>query len=285
MNYNEAVNLYSQQLTEEEFKRIQKFMLESLGIKLSPIKIVMVNSRLIKRLKKTGIPNFKDYLDYAMSPEGKKSGEYECMIDELTTHKTEFFRESEHFDLLKEKILPDYRIDSRNPFKIWSAGCSTGEEAYTMSIVLSEFKLINPTFDFTIYATDISNSSVMKAFRAIYNREAIKNMEPNLVKKYFLVSKDSADNKVRVVKNLREKVHFSILNLVDDYFFQDNSFDVIFCRNTLIYFDDASKRNVVHKLIEKVKPGGYLFVGLSETISQYSKAISQVSPSAYVKIK
>ncbi|HNW50793.1 MAG TPA: CheR family methyltransferase [Prolixibacteraceae bacterium] len=284
MNYNEAANLYSQQLTEDEFKRIQKFMLESLGIKLSPIKIVMVNSRLIKRLKKTGINNFKDYLDYAMSPEGKKSGEFECMIDELTTHKTEFFRESEHFDLLKGRILPEYKIDSRNPFKIWSAGCSTGEEAYSMAIVLSEFKLINPTFDFTIFATDISNSSVMKAFRAIYNREAVKNMEPNLVKKYFLASKDTTDNKVRVVKNLREKVHFSILNLVDDYFFQDNSLDVVFCRNTLIYFDDVSKRNVVHKLIEKVKPGGYLFVGLSETISQYSKAISQVSPSAYVKI-
>jgi chemotaxis protein methyltransferase CheR len=284
MNYNEAVNLYSQRLTDDEFKRIQKFMLESLGIKLSPIKIVMVNSRLIKRLKKTGITNFKDYLDYAMSPEGKKSGEYECMIDELTTHKTEFFRESEHFDLLKERILANCKIEPYNPFKIWSAGCSSGEEAYSMAIVLSEFKQKNPAFDFNIYATDISNSSVMKAFRAIYNKESIRDIDPDLVKKYFLVSKDSLENKVRVVKNLREKVHFSILNMVDDYFFQDNSLDVIFCRNTLIYFDDVSKRKVVHNLIEKIKPGGYLFVGLSETISQYSKAISQVSPSAYIKI-
>jgi chemotaxis protein methyltransferase CheR len=284
MDYSEAVNIYNQQLSQEEFKKVQMFMLETLGIKLSPIKIVMVTSRLIKRLKKTGISNFKDYLEYAMSPEGKKSGEFECMIDELTTHKTEFFREPEHFNLLREQILANYKTESFNPFKIWSAGCSTGEEPYTMAIILSEHKLNNPNFDFNIFATDISNSSVMKAFRAIYNKETINAIDQNLIKKYFLVSKDIKENKVRVVKNLREKVHFSILNLVDDYSFQNGSLDVIFCRNTLIYFDDTSKRNVVNKLIEKVKPGGYLFVGLSETISQYSKAISQVSPSVYVKI-
>jgi chemotaxis protein methyltransferase CheR len=284
MDYNEAVNIYNQQLTQDEFKKVQLFMLENLGIKLSPIKIVMVTSRLIKRLKKTGISNFKDYLDYAMSSEGKKSGEYECMIDELTTHKTEFFREPEHFTLLKEQVLLKYKTEAYNSFKIWSAGCSTGEEAYTMAIVLNEFKLSYPGFDFNIYATDISNSSVMKAFRAIYNKETIAAIDQNLIKKYFLVSKDIKDNKVRVVKSLREKVHFSILNLVDDYFFQNETLDVIFCRNTLIYFDDISKKKVVNMLIEKVKKGGYLFVGLSETITQYSKAILQVSPSVYVKI-
>ena len=284
MTYSDAVNIYSQQLSEAEFKRIQTFMLESLGIKLSPIKIVMVNSRLIKRLKSTGITNFKDYLDYAMSPEGKKSGEYECMIDELTTHKTEFFREPEHFNFLRDKILPNVKSDRFDQFKIWSAGCSTGEEAYTMAMTLSEFQLVNSGFDYIIYATDISNASVMKAFRAIYNKETIRSVNQNLVKKYFLAGKDDNENKIRVVKNLREKVHFSILNLVDDYFFQNNSLDVVFCRNTLIYFDDQSKREVVRKLIEKVKPGGYFFVGLSETVTQYSTAIKQVSPSVYVKI-
>lgn len=284
MSFSDAVNIYSQQLSESEFKRIQTFMLESLGVKLSPIKIVMVNSRLIKRLKSTGITNFKDYLDYAMSPEGKKSGEFECMIDELTTHKTEFFRESEHFNFLKDRILPNIKAGQYNTFKIWSAGCSTGEEAYTMAIILNEFLLSNPGFDYTIFATDISNASVMKAFRAIYNKETIKSLNQNLVKKYFLAGKDDNESKVRVVKNLREKVHFSILNLVDDYFFQNNSLDVVFCRNTLIYFDDQSKREVVQKLIDKVKPGGYFFVGLSETVTQYSTAIKQVSPSVYVKI-
>jgi chemotaxis protein methyltransferase CheR len=284
MDYSEAVNIYSQQLNEEEFIRVQRFMLDNLGIKLSPIKIVMVNSRLIKRLKKTGITNFKDYLDYALSPEGRISGEFECMIDELTTHKTDFFREPEHFNFLKDQILPNFKQETFHNFKIWSAGCSTGEEAYTMSIILSEFQQTSPSFDFTIFATDISNASVMKAVRAIYNKDSISVVDKSFVKKYFLVSKDSAENKIRVAKSLREKVHFSILNLVDDYFFQSNSLDVVFCRNTLIYFDDNSKKMVVNKLIEKVKPGGHLFVGLSETISHFSTAIRQVSPSVYIKI-
>ncbi len=284
MGIGDTVNIYNQQLTEAEFKRIQVFMLDNLGIKLSPIKIVMVNSRLIKRLKNTGIGNFKDYLDYALSSEGKKSGEFECMIDELTTHKTEFFRENDHFNFLRDKVLPNFNCDLRNPFKIWSAGCSTGEEPYTLAIVLTEHQLKNQGFDFTIYATDVSNASVMKAFRAIYNKDTVKGVDNNLVKKYFLAGKDENENKIRVVKNLREKVHFSILNLVDDYFFQSNSLDVVFCRNTLIYFDDVSKREVVSKLIDKVKPGGYLFVGLSETVTQYSTSIKQVSPSVYMKI-
>jgi chemotaxis protein methyltransferase CheR len=209
MNQHEAANIYSQQLTEAEFKRIQVFMLENLGIKLSPIKIVMVNSRLIKRLK-YGYFNFKDYLDYAFSPEGKKSGEFECMIDELTTHKTEFFRENDHFNFLRDTVLSKYAGDRYSGFKIWSAGCSTGEEPYTMGIVLSEHQLKNPGFDFTVYATDISNASVMKAFRAIYNKETIRGVDPNIVKKYFLAGKDGNESKIRVVRNLREKVHFSI---------------------------------------------------------------------------
>lgn len=284
MDHTNNVDIYSQKLSDEEFRRIQRFMLDTLGIKLAPIKIVMVNSRLIKRLKNTGIGNFKDYLDYALSPEGRVSGEFECMIDELTTHKTDFFREPEHFVFLREQILPKFVPDRYNPFKIWSAGCSTGEEPYTMGMILSEYQLANPAFDFSIYATDVSNASVLKGVRAIYNKDSLSNVDKNLVRKYFLISRDSTENKVRVMKQLREKIHFSILNLVDDYFFQNDSLDVIFCRNTLIYFDDSSKKQVVGKLIEKLKPGGYLYVGLSETVSQFSTAIKQVSPSVYVKL-
>ncbi len=284
MEYSEAINVYSQQLSETEFARVQEFMLKNLGVKLSPIKIVMVNSRLIKRLKATGIYNFKDYLDYAFSPEGKQEGELERFIDELTTHKTEFFREPEHFNFLNCTILPKFIEEKNSFFKIWSAGCSTGEEAYTMAVVLNEFRLYNPNFNFSIFATDVSNAVVLKAVRAIYSYNSITDMDQNLLKKYFLISRDDKDKKVRVIKEMRDQVHFSILNLVDNYPFQNNSLDVIFCRNTLIYFEDSSKKKVVHKLIEKIKPGGFLVVGLSETVSQYSAQIKQVSPSVYVKL-
>lgn len=285
MSFSEALNIYSQKLDEREFKRIQDFMLSNLGVKLSPIKIVMVNSRLIKRLKASNIYNFSDYLDYALSPEGKKSGELQCMIDELTTHKTEFFREPEHFEFMKKVILPEFSGRGDRLFKIWSAGCSSGEEAYTMAIVLNEYKSGSALFDYAIYGSDVSNAVVTKAVRAIYKEETTVGLDKGLLRKYFLTSKDDNERKVRVSKELRDKVNFSLLNLVEDYPFQNESFDVVFCRNTLIYFEDASKRMVVDKLIRKIKPGGYLFVGLSETVSQYSALIKQVSPSVYKKIE
>lgn len=284
MGNSEVLNIYNQKLEEPEFKKIQDFMLKNLGVKLSPIKIVMVNSRLVKRLKISGIYNFPDYLNYALSPEGKRSGELQSMIDELTTHKTEFFREPEHFDLLRNKIVPDFIQNKNHYFKIWSAGCSSGEEAYTMAMLLNEFKLIDPAFDYTIFATDVSNAVLIKAVRAIYPMANMKGMDQNLLRKYFLVSKDDNEEQVRVIKPLRDKIHFSILNLVENYPHQNSTLDVIFCRNTLIYFEDKAKREVVSKLLSKVKTGGYLFVGLSETITQYSSDIKQIGPSVYQKI-
>lgn len=283
MDYSQATNIYSQKLMEPEFKRIQEFMLKNLGVKLSPIKIVMVNSRLIKRLKASGIYTFPEYVNYALSIEGKRKGELQCMIDELTTHKTEFFRENEHFIFLKNVVLPEFVKNRNFLFRIWSAGCSTGEEACTMAMELNQFQTISPGFDFSIHATDVSKAVVDKAILSIYTKQNVKDLDINVLRKYFVaVTKENAES-YTFNKALRDKINFSVLNLVDYYNFQNNSLDVIFCRNTLIYFDDKSKRDVVNRLISKIKPGGYLFVGLSETVSQYSDAIKQVSPSVYKK--
>jgi len=284
MNYTEAQNIYSQKLEEPEFVKIQDFMLNNLGVKLSPIKIVMVNSRLIKRLKASGIYNFPDYIKYALSPEGKRNGELQCMIDELTTHKTEFFREAEHFDFLKNTVLPEMHQNRNTYFKMWSAGCSTGEEPYTLAMVLHQFQQLNNGFDFNISASDVSSAVLNKAITAVYKEQTVKEMDQSLVKKYFIQGKNEQQNIFTVNKVLRDKINFSLINLVDHYKFIHNSLDVIFCRNTLIYFEDQAKREVVKKFIAKLKPGGYLFVGLSETVSQYSKDIKQVSPSVYKKI-
>ncbi len=283
INYAETANIYSQKLEEPEFKLIQKFMLNNLGIKLSPIKIVMVNSRLIKRLKASGIHNFPEYIKYALSPEGKRSGEQQSMIDELTTHKTEFFRESSHYDILRDLVLPEFTANRNSFFKIWSAGCSTGEEPYTMAMLLHQYQQQHPGFEFSIHASDVSEAVVNKAKRAIYSKQIVKDIDPALLKNYFTTIKEGKEEEYQIVKTLRDKINFAVLNLMGLYSFPNDSLDVIFCRNTLIYFDDKSKRDVVSKLINKLKPGGYIFVGLSETISQYSKAIKQVSPSAYKK--
>lgn len=280
----QSVLLYSQKLTETEFKRVQDFMLINLGVKLAPIKIVMVNSRLIKRLRATGIGNFTAYLDYALSAEGKQSGELERMIDELTTHKTDFFRESDHFDFMERKALPEFVAKGGSHFKIWSAGCSSGEEPYTMGIVLSEFAMKNRSFDFAVHASDVSQGVLTTAVRAIYSFDSLGDMDLQLVRRYFLRSREYNNNDVRITKPLRDKTHFFIQNLVDEYPFQNDSLDIVFCRNTLIYFDEKSKLDVVNRLIRKVKPGGYFIVGLSETVSQYSNNIKQVQPSVYLKI-
>ncbi len=284
MDYTTTANIYSQKLEEAEFKLIQDFMLNNLGVKLSPIKIVMVNSRLIKRLKASGIHNFPDYVSFALSSEGKRSGEQQCMIDELTTHKTEFFRESDHFDILKDMILPEFSSNKRGTFKIWSAGCSTGEEPYTMAMLMNEFKFNHNGFDYHINASDVSTAVIDKAVKGLFKQQTMKDVDPQIIKKYFTKIKDERDEVFQINKTLRDRINFSRINLVDYYSFPNESFDVIFCRNTLIYFDEKSKREVVAKLISKIKIGGYFFVGLSETVSQYSKAIKQISPSAYKKI-
>ncbi|HOO82999.1 MAG TPA: CheR family methyltransferase [Prolixibacteraceae bacterium] len=285
MSLTEAQNIYSQKLEEPEFNLIQDFMLNNLGVKLSPIKIVMVNSRLIKRLRASGIYNFPDYVRFALSAEGKRTGELQCMIDELTTHKTDFFREPEQYNFLMDVVMPEFSQQNNHFFKIWSAGCSSGEEPYTMAMLLNQYQLTHAGFDFSIAASDVSNGILNKAISGIYNEQTLKDVDQALVKRYFTpLPSEGNNNTFAVNKILKDKISFSIINLVDHYKFLPNYFDVIFCRNTLIYFEDQAKRDVVKKLISKIKVGGYLFVGLSETVSQYSKDIKQVSPSIYKKI-
>lgn len=284
MEIAQSTMFYNQKLEEAEFRRIQDFMLKNLGVKLAPIKIVMVNSRLIKRLRATGIDSFSDYLDYALSEKGKQSRELEYMIDELTTHKTDFFRESDHFEFMNRRALPEFVAKGGRQFKIWSAGCSSGEEPYTMAMVLNEFAQLNKSFDYRIFASDVSQKVLTTAIRAIYTKDNVADVDPLLVRKYFLKSKDHVSPEIRVVKELRDRIQFFIQNLVDDYKFPNDTFDMVFCRNTLIYFDEKSKHDVVNRFISKVKTGGYLVVGLSETVSQYASNIKQVQPSVYVKI-
>lgn len=285
MDYTATASIYSEKLQEKEFARIQEFMRINLGVKLAPIKIVMVNSRLIKRLKATGIHTFPEYVAYALSAEGKRSGEQQCMIDELTTHKTEFFRENEQFDFLKEVVLPEFTNNRNSFFKIWSAGCSTGEEALTMAMIFEYYKITQPGFNYSIEATDVSKGVVDKAILGIYGGANVLGLDEKLKKQYFqTVNKNGSTAMIEASKVLREKIKYSVSNLAAPYTYPNSMFDVVFCRNTLIYFEDNAKREVVNKLISKIKPGGYLFVGLSETVSQYSKDIKQMRPSVYKKI-
>jgi chemotaxis protein methyltransferase CheR len=198
---------YKQLMTDEDFGKLSSFVYEELGIKMPYAKKTMLQSRLQKRLADLKIGSFKDYIEFVFSKEGQE-GEIIKMIDLITTNKTDFFRESSHFDYLTSTVLPEYCSGKQNRkiIKIWSAGCSSGEEPFTISIVLREFFQNHPEFDFEIFATDISLRILQKAATAIYSEDRVSAIPASLKRKYFLKSKDQISKTVRLVPEIRSRV-------------------------------------------------------------------------------
>ena len=242
----------------------------------------MLESRLRKRLRALHIDNFKDYLDYVFSPEGSEV-ELIYMVDAVTTNKTGFFREPEHFNYLMETGFPEI-IKTNRTIKAWSAGCSSGEEAYTLAILLSEFKAANGPLDFNIQATDICNEVLMKGVIAVYPENTITHIPFTLKKKYFLKSKGSLDKTVRIIPELRRKITFRRLNFMDSNYGNINDYDMIMCRNVIIYFNKEVQEQVIRKLLYKLKPGGYFFLGHSESIQGMDLPLTQIKPTIFKKI-
>ena len=276
---------YKIQMTKNDFGRLSSYIYNELGIKMPVEKKIMLQSRLQKRLSELKMDSFSDYIDFVFSRDGEKSELFK-MIDIVTTNKTDFFREPAHFVFLVDEFLKTIypNVTVRKPLKIWSAGCSSGEEAYTTAITLSEFMKTHPLFDFTILATDISIRILQKASAAIYHIDRIKDIPLDLKKKYFLKSKDPLDKTVLVVRELRSKVKFQRLNFMDSSYNVDRDFDIIFCRNVLIYFDRETQQNVINKLCDKLKPGGIFFLGHSESITNMNVPLRQIRPTIFQKI-
>lgn len=282
---HEINDFFKAKLTDGEFNRLSHFIYTEYGIKMPPVKKTMLQSRLQKRLRELKINNFKDYVDFVFSREGQ-TNEVIHMIDVVSTNKTDFFREPVHFDFMNESVLPELVENSRFPphVKIWSAGCSSGEEPYTISIIMNEFVEKHPGMDFSILGTDISSRILTVAQDAIYKQNKIDVIPMCLKKKYFLKSKDPLLQSVRVVPELRKKVSFARLNFMSDYYDVRDTFDIIFCRNVLIYFDRDTQENVINKLSARLKPGGYFFLGHSESIANLKVPLKQLRPTIFKKI-
>ncbi|MGE0078079.1 MAG: protein-glutamate O-methyltransferase CheR [Bacteroidales bacterium] len=275
---------YRIQLSDEEFKKLSSFIYKESGIRLPPVKKVMLQCRLQKRLRDLNLHTFKEYCDYLFGKDGVDT-EIIHMLDVVSTNKTDFFREPTHFDFLTEQILPEYyQLSKGKQFKVWSAGCSSGEEPYTLSIVLSEFAEKNVGFDFSIWATDISTRILQTAVNAVYKEERVEIVPLSLKKKYMLKSKDRANATVKMAANIRNKVRFGRLNFMDEYYSVSETFDVIFCRNVLIYFDRETQEQVINKLCSKLKIGGYLILGHSESILNMKLPLRQIKPTIYARI-
>jgi len=280
------MNRFSATLSTKQFKILSRIIQEQFGIQMPPEKKVMLESRLRKRLKALDMHDFKTYFDYLFSDEGQ-SVELIHMIDVVTTNKTDFFREAEHFEFLTQSALPDLILHHgtgvRRQLTVWSAGCSTGEEPYTLCMVLSEFAKHYPgiDFDFFILATDLSTQVLDRASRAIYRMDQVEEIPLALKKQYLLRSKNRQEALVRIVPALRNRVRFRRLNFMDEDFQMREPMDIIFFRNVMIYFDKPTQQRLIRKFHDLLVPGGFLFLGHSESISGYSSPFVQVAPSVY----
>lgn len=276
---------YTEQLRDEDFVRLSKFIYSVAGIKLPPAKRIMLQSRLQRRLRALEIPDFKQYTDYVLSPQGQQA-ELVHMLDVVSTNKTDFFREPIHFDFLREQVLPAFCAEGQSrTLKVWSAGCSSGEEPYTIAIVLAEFFESHVGFDFSILATDLSTRVLAAAHNAVYKEERVEGIPFELKRKYFLRSKDRSKPTVRVVPALRKKVRFERLNFMDESYRVADMFDVIFCRNVLIYFDRKTQEQVIQRLCTKLKPHGNFFLGHSESVMNMHLPLRQLKPTIFEKLE
>ena len=271
-------------LSEKDFASLRDFIEGNLGIKMPPAKRVMLESRLLKRLRTLGLDSFSQYVEIVFSQEHAET-ELIHMIDAVTTNKTDFFREAEHFHYLSDILLPQ-RLDSdawgRNGMlKLWSCASSSGEEVYTLAMVLQEFSAGHQPYSFKILGTDISTRMLDRCRAAVYPEERIQPVPEALRKKYLLRSKDKTSKLVKIRPELRARAIFHRVNLMDDDYGIRDNFHIIFCRNVIIYFDRTRQVELMKKLHDHLLPGGYLFLGHSETLAGMDVPFKSVAPTVY----
>lgn len=266
-------------IKQEDFKNLITYVKSNYGIDLSHKKN-LVEGRLSNTILEKGFTSFKEYLNFVFS-DGSKN-EVTLLINKLTTNHTFFMREWSHFNYFNKSVLPYLETTLRDrDIRIWSAGCSTGEEAYTLAMILQDY-FGNSTehWDKKILATDISINVLGQAERGIYSGEAVKGL-PNVWKiNYF----NKLDKENYIVKDsLKDEVIYRIFNLMDEEFPFRKKFHVIFCRNVMIYFDSKTKHQLIKKFYDMTEPGGYLFIGHSESINKDETQYKYIMPSVYRK--
>jgi chemotaxis protein methyltransferase CheR len=276
-----AGNFNNIQLNSKEFEQLSTYIFGNYGIKMPLAKKIMLQSRLQKRLRHLNITTFEIYIQFVFSDKGKE--EIIHMMDVVSTNKTDFFREPTHFEFMSEEILSEIYNRKQNNVKIWSAGSSSGEEAYTITMVMEEFIEKHGHLKYEIIGADISTDMLKKAINGVYKLEKVFNIPESYKRKYLLKSKDPLKKLVRIKSHLRTKVKFFRLNLMDTVYNFPKDFDMIFCRNTLIYFERDTQEKVINKLCDHLKPGGYFILGHSESITNMDVPLQNIKPTIFRK--
>ncbi len=260
-----------------EFRLFSALVHQASGISLHAGKKALLVSRLLRRLRALGLKSFRAYYDYIME-EGSGS-EFTCMLDLISTNKTEFFREPRHFEFLRNHILSD--LKDQKEIRIWSAGCSSGEEPYSIAMTVYDLRRSPFPVDCKILASDLSTRVLTKARSGIYNAENLQDLPPELVRRHFIRERGDNLGKFRMKPHLYSMIDFRRINLMDERYPIKSPLDAIFCRNVMIYFNRETQEQLISKLYRYLKPGGYLFIGSSEGVQQMKQPFSHVTSTIY----
>jgi chemotaxis protein methyltransferase CheR len=279
----EAVDAMENNLSDRLFKQFSLLVYEQCGINLHEGKKALLQARLNKRLRLTGISSYEEYFKFITS--GANPGEFVHFLDSISTNLTYFFRESQHFDFLDGVALPELiakkQKDRDSRIRIWSAGCSTGEEPYSLAMCVMAHLPEIARWDLRILATDISTRVLETASRGIYSDEKIQKVPPALRQANFQkVSNSNGKPDFQVTAHVKRVITFRRLNFKEPYPFK-GLFDFIFCRNVMIYFDKKTQEELVNKIAGFLSPGGYFFVGHSESLTGLAHKLSYVRPAIY----
>lgn len=266
-------------LSDEEFALFKSLIYQQVGINLDTPKKTLLVSRLGKRLRELKLSTYKDYYDCVCSKEGEE--ELTKLLDLVSTNKTDFYREPVHFDFLRDQVLPQAQAARR--LRIWSSASSSGEEPYTIAMTLSDAIHDIKRWDIKILASDISTRVLSKAASGIYEEERVSQLPQDLVQRHFLRGKGAQAGKVRVRPQLANLVAFRRINLMNPTFPIRSSLDVVFCRNVMIYFDRPTQAKLMEKFFRYLRPGGYLFIGHSESLQWIDHQFTYLKPTIYQK--
>lgn len=266
----------SHELTEKQFRKISDIVYSHCGINLKEGKEALVRARLMKRFRAIGMDSVESYLEFIQNPDG--THELDHMIDAMTTNKTSFFREIEHFRFLREKVLPQ---SGHQRMRFWSAACSSGEEPYSLAMLLWEHLENMERKDVLILGTDISRRMLEKGNKALYAEEILKELPASYLQKYFVKVPNPAGF-YQISSKVRSIVRLARLNLMESWPMK-GPFHVIFCRNVMIYFDRPTQQKLINRFWDLLEQGGYLFVGHSEGLSAISHRFKYIRPAIYRK--
>lgn len=266
-------------ISDDEYEKIKSLFFNYSGILLKGNKKDLIKSRLQKRLLETKSSSYLAYYKFITCDENSK--ELEKFVNLLTTNETYFFREASQFDYLKNSVLKD--LSANSEIRVWSAASSTGEEAYSLAMLLDDQR---PYADWKIIGTDLNTDVLESARTAIYPMGRLQSIPGSYLKKYFLKGKGEYINQILVDQKIREKVRFEHFNLKDEKCFRDiGLFDTIFLRNVMIYFNTTERQQIVNNVIKCLRPNGWLFIGLSESLLGITHPLIQRSPSVYQRVR